>query len=644
MKETSRKRIILSLRWAVIIATSYLVLFGKGWTMGSDWAHLFILVYIFSNLLLSFAPKAWFSNVKFFYALILVDTVIVSLGMYLSERAAADFYLVFFLIIIFASMSRNYKLVIVISGVTALVYGFLLYTWGLLGSEQGITYSLRIPFIFVIAAFYGYIVQTFAKEKQKQLAISEDKYKGLFENAKEGIIILRNPQFRVANVNREVEKLTGYPKGELLQKDFAELFGTLEKEKVLAFIEEVRKTGEGRTDVLPLIQKDGMSFDVDLSIKRIDLEDESFYQVIFRDLTEQRRLEKKIRESKRNLEAIFDGIQDQLSVQTPEYEILRVNRAVIEKNRSRYQELIGKRCYQAYYQRSGPCEKCPVTVTLQTKQLASSVMRIPDEGITLRILSYPILDEKGNIFSVIEHVQDITEEQRLQEQLIQSEKLAGIGILASGVGHEINNPLSGIIGMAEAALEEEDASTMRSYLTDIVNCSQRISEIVKGLRSYCRSAKQDELSPVDMNEVLEESLKMVLLATKTRPVEVVKKFQSLEKVKANLGEIQQIFTNLITNAFQAMNGREGVLTLTSRSLKDMVEVEVGDNGIGIPQKHLAKIFDPFFTTKKIGEGTGLGLNIVYRIVTKYGGTIEVESKEGEGTAFRLRFPTRREDA
>jgi PAS domain S-box-containing protein len=503
---------------------------------------------------------------------------------------------------------------------------------------------LRIPFIFVIAAFYGYIVQTFAKEKQKQLAISEDKYKGLFENAKEGIIILRNPQFRVANVNREVEKLTGYPKAELLQKDFAELFGTMEKEKVLAFIEEVRKTGEGRTDVLPLIQKDGMSLDVDLSIKRIDLEDESFYQVIFRDLTEQRWLERKIRESKRNLEAIFDGIQDQLSVQTPEYEILRVNRAVIEKSCSRYQELIGRKCYEAYYQRSEPCEKCPVALTLQTKQLASSVKRIPDEGITLRILSYPILDEKGNIFSVIEHVQDITDEQRLQEQLIQSEKLAGIGILASGVGHEINNPLSGIIGMAEAALEEEDTSTVRSYLTDIVNCSQRISEIVKGLRSYCRTAKQEELSPVDMNEVLEDSLKMVLLATKTRPVEVVKKFQSLEKVKTNLGEIQQIFTNLITNAFQAMNGREGVLTLTTRSLKDVVEVEVGDNGIGIPQKHLAKIFDPFFTTKKIGEGTGLGLNIVYRIVTKYGGTIEVESKEGEGTAFRLRFPTRREEA
>jgi signal transduction histidine kinase len=147
-----------------------------------------------------------------------------------------------------------------------------------------------------------------------------------------------------------------------------------------------------------------------------------------------------------------------------------------------------------------------------------------------------------------------------------------------------------------------------------------------------------------MNEVLEESLKMVRLATKTSSVEVVKKFQPIDKVVANLGEIQQVLTNLITNAFQAMDGKGGILTLSTRSLRDSVEVKVSDNGMGIPQKYLSQIFDPFFTTKKTGEGTGLGLNIVYRIVTKYGGTIDVESKEGSGTTFTLRFPTRRSEA
>jgi PAS domain S-box-containing protein len=495
-----------------------------------------------------------------------------------------------------------------------------------------------------MAAFYGYIVQTFSKEKQKQLAISEDKYRGLFENANDGIIILRSSPWQIADVNREVEQLTGYKKGELLQKDAVDLIAPRDKQEALSFFEAVIKEGEGRTDALSLARKDGGSSEVDLSIKRIDLGDESFFQVIFRDLSDQRKLEKKIRESKRNLEAIFDSIRDQLSIRAPDYQIQRVNRAVIEKYHTTFKELIGRKCYEAYYQRDLPCEKCPVTVTLETKQPASVVQKNPTIDSTLHIFSYPILDDKGDLLSVIEYSRDVTEEQRLHEQLIQSEKLAGIGILASGVAHEINNPLTGIIGMAEASLEEEDISTIKSYLTDILNCGQRISEIVKGLRSYCRVAKQEEQNPIDMNEVLEESLKMVRLAVKTSSVEVVKKFQPIDKVVANLGEIQQVFTNLITNAFQVMDGKGGIITLCTRSLRDSVEVKVSDNGMGIPQKHLSQIFDPFFTTKRTGEGTGLGLNIVYRIVTKYGGTIDVESREGSGTTFTLRFPTRRDEA
>jgi signal transduction histidine kinase len=147
-----------------------------------------------------------------------------------------------------------------------------------------------------------------------------------------------------------------------------------------------------------------------------------------------------------------------------------------------------------------------------------------------------------------------------------------------------------------------------------------------------------------MNEVLEESLKMVRLALKTSSVEVVRKFQPVDKVVANLGEIQQVFTNLITNAFQAVDSKGGIITLSTRSLRDSVEVKMSDNGVGIPQTHLSQIFDPFFTTKNPGEGTGLGLNIVYRLVTKYGGTIDVESKEGLGTTFILRFPITRDKA
>ena len=643
IKNQDRKRIVLALRWTVIIVTCYLILLGRGRVTDLQLSYFLIIGYIISNVLLTFFPKTWFWNPKFFYSLVIIDTGIVSFGMYLSEKMTSDFYLVFFLIIIFASISRNFKLLMAIGSITALLYGFLLYSWGHLISQDGSSYTLRVPFIFIMTAFYGYIVQTFTIEKHEQLTISEDKYRGLFENANDGILILKGSQFAIANVNREVERLTGYEKEELLDKAFIDLFGPEEEGNALGYLEEVLKKGEARTDSFSLMKKDGRPLEVDLSTKKIDLGDESFYQVIFRDLTEQKKLEKKIRQSKRNLEAIFDGIQAHLSLQDPNYQILRVNKSVIADHQTTFKELIGKKCYEAYYQRTHPCEKCPVSVTIETKQPASSILKVPEVDTTLRIFSYPILDEKGHLISVIEYAQDITEEQRLQEQLIQSEKLAGIGTLASGVAHEINNPLSGIIGMTEISLEEEDLSTIKSYLRDIFNCAERIGEITKGLRSYSRMAKGGNQSLVDINEILENSLKMVRFAVKTTPGEVIKKFESVEKIGANPGEIQQVFTNLITNAFQAMNGRGGKLVLSTRSSIDWVEVKVTDSGMGIPQKYLSKIFDPFFTTKDPGEGTGLGLNIVYRIVTKYQGTIDVESKENMGTTFTIKFPVRRDE-
>ena len=642
MKEQDRKRVILLLRWTSIIVTCYLILLSKGKVTHLHLSHLLILGYIASNLLLMFLPTSWFSRPKLFYTLVLVDTVIVLLGMYLSERMVSDFYLVFFLIIIFASISRNFKLLMTMGGITALVYGALLYSWGLLTSEDSSSYILRIPFIFIMTAFYGYIVQTFMIEKRQQLTISEDKYRGLFENGNDGIVILRNAPWEIADANREAERLTGYKKKELLQRPISEFFAPEEKEKASTYLDETVKRGEGWTDSLSLTKRDGTLVQVELSTKKIDLGEDTFWQMILRDLTDQRKLEKKIRESKRNLEAIFDGIQDQLSLQSPDFKILRVNKAVNTKYHLLFHELIGRKCYEAYYQRDLPCDPCPLKTTLKTLLPASSIMRMKDPAATtLRVFSYPILDDNGRLLSVIENTRDITEEQKLQEQLIQSEKLVGIGILASGIAHEINNPLSGIMGMTEVALEEEDSSKIKSYLADVLNCAERIGEITKGLRSYSRIAKDEDQTLIDINGVLEGSVKMVRMATKLSPVEVIQNFQDLEKIEANPGEIQQVFTNLITNAFQAMNGKGGRLTLSTRSLKGWVETQVADTGMGIPEFYLKKIFDPFFTTKKSGEGTGLGLNIVYRIVTKYRGKIDVESKEMQGTTFTVKFPTRR---
>src|SRR4030043_1254585 len=152
MEDRDRKKVILMLRWTAIIVTSYLILFGKGRVTGLRLSYVLIIIYLLSNVLLTFFPKAWFSNLKLFYPLVLFDTAIVSFGMYLSEKMTTDFYIVFFLIIIFASVSRNFKLLMVIGGITALLYGVLLYSWAFLLKEDS-SYTLRVPFIFIMTAF-----------------------------------------------------------------------------------------------------------------------------------------------------------------------------------------------------------------------------------------------------------------------------------------------------------------------------------------------------------------------------------------------------------------------------------------------------------------------------------------------------------
>ena len=215
MNAQNQKKIILSLRWLVIIGLAYLILLGNEGLTSFGWSQAFVLTYILSNLALTFLPGSWFFHQTFFYSLAVFDIGIISLGMVLSEKVTTDFYLVFFLILIIVSMSRNFKLLMVLSGAISLLYGFLLHTWGLLGSEDAISYWLRIPFIFIITAFYGFIVHTFNKEKQDQLAISEERYQGLFEEANDGIIISNDGRLEILNANREAERLTGFRKEDL---------------------------------------------------------------------------------------------------------------------------------------------------------------------------------------------------------------------------------------------------------------------------------------------------------------------------------------------------------------------------------------------------------------------------------------------
>lgn len=228
-------------------------------------------------------------------------------------------------------------------------------------------------------------------------------------------------------------------------------------------------------------------------------------------------------------------------------------------------------------------------------------------------------------------------EQDLRDQLIQAEKLACIGTLASGIAHEINNPLYTITGLAEHLLEETRSEVIRDYGEDIIKAGRRISGIVKDLNAFARRAHRQEQCDVNLNHTLDEAVKMARRATVDDQITVVTHYGDVPLVRGNADELLQVFVNLVTNAVQAMDGK-GTLTLSTSSANGFVYATIKDTGTGIPRNNLKQIFDPFFTTKEQGKGTGLGLHIVRDIVLQHGGRVTVDSTLGQGATFTVTLP------
>jgi two-component system, NtrC family, sensor kinase len=228
-------------------------------------------------------------------------------------------------------------------------------------------------------------------------------------------------------------------------------------------------------------------------------------------------------------------------------------------------------------------------------------------------------------------------EQDLRDQLIQAEKLATIGTLASGIAHEINNPLYAITSLSGKLRKETRPEVIQDYLEVIIDSGRRIASIVRDLNVFARRSPESEPTDLFLPHILEEAVKMARRAELLDDVHVVTHFENVPAVRAKTEELLQIFINLVTNAVQAMEGR-GTLTLSTASANGTVRATVSDTGPGIPRALLGKIFDPFFTTKEQGKGTGLGLHIVRDIVTRCGGTISVESTEGQGASFTVALP------
>ena len=233
------------------------------------------------------------------------------------------------------------------------------------------------------------------------------------------------------------------------------------------------------------------------------------------------------------------------------------------------------------------------------------------------------------------------EREKTMEVLLQTEKMVSVGRLASGVAHEINNPLGGIAicfnNLMKPGMDEE---TRKEHVELINDCLQRIKKIVGHLLDFSKSTVTEK-SLTNLNDLLERQLLLIKYSAEGKAITIVRDFGgNLPDISVDRAKLGQVFLNMFLNAINAMQAMDngGLLTIRTRQTDGFYEVQIRDTGTGIPSEIMSEIFDPFFTTKAVGIGTGLGLSVSKSIIEQHGGVIEVESEVGVGTAFRVRLP------
>ncbi|SFJ70822.1 sensor histidine kinase [Thermoflavimicrobium dichotomicum] len=397
--------------------------------------------------------------------------------------------------------------------------------------------------------------------------------------------------------------------------------------------------------LIPLISKGKVIGVLSMGSKetvQYDESDLSFFQQLCDQLAvciENARLYNEVLTSKKEWEETFRAVSEMILVVDLQGNILRYNDAAKEF----FQLSDSENVHQLL---SMDINESPIMENLQTKKPVHRQIHIQQRVCELH--SYPVFNESQNMYAAIIYINDITEKCRIEAQLLQSGKLAAIGEMAAGIAHELNNPLTAILGNAQLLLRSVPKDD-RSYklLSDIHLCGKRCKTIIQNLLTFSR---QDEyvFEDCSVNEAVEQVLGLVGDQIKKQNIMIQKKLDdSIEFIEGNVQQIGQIILNLLINAKDALedtNIPKKVITIETRSVleneKHWVLLSVKDNGKGISEQHLQEIFNPFFTTKRPGKGTGLGLSVSLGIAEAHGGTIEVISELGKGSQFILKLPAK----
>jgi signal transduction histidine kinase/PAS domain-containing protein len=354
------------------------------------------------------------------------------------------------------------------------------------------------------------------------------------------------------------------------------------------------------------------------------------------------------------LETLFKAIPDEVALIDDDRNLVMTNRAGVEP---------GQKCYETFFGRDVPCDDCHLSKIIRSKAPTSTTIRFGDRY--LQVHANPVFSQEHEVEAIVEFHRDVTLEKSYEQQIRQADKLAALGQLVSGIGHEINNPnqfIRGNIKIVRQAMEDilpivdayyENHPDLRvarlkydffrrhfmTLVDDMAHGSERIKQIVDALRGFVRHDDGLLVDQVEINTLVEATTRLVENEVHKHAVICLDLGENIPRLIGNSQKIEQVLVNLLVNASEAMDeDKRGRITVRTWSDGDNVAIQVEDNGRGMNEKTVNQIFDPFFTTKRGKGGTGLGLAISYRIITEHGGTISAASTPGGGTIFTINLP------
>ena len=474
---------------------------------------------------------------------------------------------------------------------------------------------------------------------------NEARFTELFETLQEGIYIV-TPEGNILDANPALVRMLGYDsKEELLNKTVPEIFPERATRKSIKEEVDRRSMLEGRE--ITLLRKDGapiICLNTAAAVRDATGKPVR-YQGSLMDMSHRREIERRLHQQQEFARRLVDNFPDLILVLDTSSNYTFVG--------PRSKEILGYEPGEIQTMDFGHCshpEDIPAIKTLfddivaHRQNFASLEIRVRHklgEWRRIRFNFSPLFDEAGEIEGVVLSGRDVTDLKRLEEQLIQAEKLAAMGQMLAGVAHELNNPLTAILGVTELLREKDGVEENTKRQLDLTHRqARRAARIVQNLLEFSRPASPQK-RPLDLNSIVERTLQLHEHSLRRNNIEVDFRPKSgLPAVIGDANQLIQVLLNLVTNAEQAIREvrESGRIQILITRTANRISVTVQDDGVGVKPEALPRIFDPFYTTKRPGGGTGLGLSICMSIIREHGGTIEANALPAGGSAFTVYLP------